>query len=96
MAAPADPSAVSPCSGPAWDALTTAVSIWFPDALAVPYLMPGSGGARKYEGLGDAIYRFSPFRLTAQEQAGIHNINERISLENLETGIRFFQQMLQA
>lgn len=96
MTAPADPSAVSPCSGPAWDALTTAVSVWFPQALAVPYLMPGAGGARRYEGLGDAIYRFSPFRLSVQEQAGIHNINERISLENLEIGIRFFQQMLQA
>ena len=62
----------------------------------MPYLMPGAGGARRYEGLGDAIYRFSPFRLSVQEQAGIHNINERISLENLEIGIRFFQQMLQA
>jgi len=96
MTAPADPSAIAPCAGPAWDALTTAVSIWFPEAVAVPYLMPGAGGARRYEGLCDAFYRFSPFRLSHQELAGIHNVNERISLENIEIGIRFFQQMLQA
>lgn len=96
MAAPADPSGLSPCQGPAWDALVTAISIWFPQALAVPYLMPGAGGARRYEGLSDAVYRFSPFRLREDEQAGIHSVNERISLDNLETGIQFFQQMLQA
>ena len=96
MATPADPSRVSPTTGPAWEALRTAITIWFPQALAVPYLMPGAGGARRYEGLSDHIYRFSPFRLSTEELACIHSVNERISLENLEIGIRFFQQMLQA
>jgi len=94
--APADPSRVSPAKGPAWDALLTAVSVHFPDAVAVPCLILGASDARRYEGLCDHVYRFSPFELPMAEQALKHGVNERLSTKNLERGIAFFRQMLGA
>ncbi len=93
---PADPSRVSPAQGPAWDALCTAVSVHFPQAIAAPCLILGASDARRYEGLCDHVYRFSPFELPLSEQAGKHGVNERLSIKNLEKGIAFFRQMLGA
>lgn len=89
-----DPSRISPAGGPAWDALLTAISVHFKDAIPVPCIIPGASDARRYEGLCDHVYRFSPFELPLFEQQGKHGVNERLSLGNIEKGIRFFQQML--
>ncbi len=88
------PSGLSPATGPAWEALATAIQILYPQAAPVPCLYPGTTDARCYEELGGNIYRFSPFRVGDGE--GPRSFNERISLENLELGIQFYQQMLQA
>ncbi len=88
------PSGLSPASGPAWEALATAIQILFPDTVAVPSLNYYTTDARCYEELSGNIYRFSPFRLGEGE--GLCPVNERISIENLELGIQFYQQMLQA
>ena len=88
------PSGLSPASGPAWEALVTAIQILFPDAVTVPCLNYHTTDARCYEELGGNIYRFTPFRMGEGE--GLCPVNERISIENLELGIQFYQQMLQA
>jgi carboxypeptidase PM20D1 len=88
------PSGLSPARGPAWEALATAIQILFPDTITVPCLNYHTTDARCYEELGGNIYRFSPFR--ASEGEGLCPVNERISIENLELGIQFYQQMLQA
>ena len=88
------PSGLSPANGPAWEALATAIHILFPDAVPVPCLHYHTTDARCYEELGGNIYRFSPFRTAEGE--GLCPVNERISIENLELGIQFYQQMLQA
>ncbi len=88
------PSGLSPARGPAWEALATAIQILFPDTVTVPCLNYHTTDARCYEELGGNIYRFSPFR--TGEGEGLSLVNERISIENLELGIQFYQQMLQA
>lgn len=76
--------------------MLTAISVHYPDAVAVPCMISGAGDARRYEGLCDHIYRFSPFEITMDEQRLKHGVNERISVENFERGILFFRQMLTA
>ena len=88
------PSGLSPAGGPAWEALATAIQILFPDAAAVPCLNYYTTDARCYEELSGNIYRFTPFR--PGEGEGLCPVNERISMDNLELGIQFYQQMLQA
>lgn len=86
-------SSVSPAKGAAWDALATAIHILFSESKAVPCLIAKTTEARCYEELSSQIYRFSPFIVQGE---GFHKNNEKLSLSNLELGIQFFQQMLQA
>ena len=88
------PSGLSPAQGATWEAMATAIQILFPDAVTIPCLVEHTTDARCYEELGGNIYRFSPFRMGQGD--GPLPVNERISLENLELGIQFYQQMLQA
>lgn len=88
------PSGLSPASGAAWEALSTAIQILFPDAVPVPCLNYHTTDARCYEELSGNIYRFTPFRV--KEGEGLRAVNERISIANLELGIQYYQQMLQA
>ena len=92
----AEPRRSSPVSGESWDALTTAISIRFPDAMVLPCLTGGNSDGRHYEEITRNIYHFSPFRLTAQERAAIHGVNEKLRVELLEDAIVFFQLLLQA
>lgn len=91
-----EPSLISPASGAAWDALTTAIHVHFPEAIIAPYLLTGSSDARRMEGICPYIYRFSPFRLPPEEMNRIHGVDERLSIENLLRGAAFFRQMLMA
>ena len=67
------------------------------DGLAVaPYLVMGATDARYYASISDAAYRFSPFKLTAEDLGRMHGINERISVESYGSMIAFFHELMQA
>ena len=89
-------SLVSPIQGTAWEALTTAIHVHFPEAIIAPYLLTGSSDARRMEAICPYIYRFSPFILPPEEMGRIHGVDERLSIENLLRGTAFFRQMLMA
>jgi carboxypeptidase PM20D1 len=91
-----EPSLVSPTEGSAWEALATAIQVHFPGVTIAPYLLTGASDARRMEPLCPYIYRFSPFRLSAEELRREHGVDERISIENLVKGTAFFKQMLMA
>lgn len=91
-----EPSAVAPPEGLAWEALTTAIQVHFPGVVIVPSLLAGGTDARRMESICRNVYRFSPFVFPPEEMVRIHGQDERISLENLNRGVAFFRQMLQA
>ena len=91
-----EPGAVSPCEGPSWEALATAIQVHFPGRAIVPSLLAGGTDARHMEALCPCVYRFSPFILPPEELARTHNYDERLSIENLHRGVSFFRQMLEA
>ncbi len=67
------------------------------DGLVVaPYLVMGATDARYYAPISDATYRFSPFKLTAEDLGRMHGIDERISLEDYGKMIVFFQELMHA
>jgi carboxypeptidase PM20D1 len=67
------------------------------DGIAVaPYLVMGATDARYYARISDASYRFSPFKLTAEDLGRMHGIDERLSLESYEKMIVFFHELIQA
>ena len=46
--------------------------------------------AIRYEALCEQIYRFTPMLISAEDLERVHGTNERLSLENIERGIRFY------
>jgi carboxypeptidase PM20D1 len=59
--------------------------------VVVPITTPGTTDSRWFTEAGLAAYRFHPLVLDAAERAGIHGIDERVSIDNLARGTRFYQ-----
>ncbi len=90
-----EPSRVSPVDGSGFETVERAVYAVFPDAVTVPYIVMGGTDAIRYEELCEQIYRFTPMLISAEDLDRMHGTNERLSLENIERGIRFYSELLQ-
>lgn len=89
-----EPSQISPVDGSGFKAVERAVYAVFPDAVTVPYIVMGGTDAIRYEELCEQIYRFTPMLISAEDLDRMHGTNERLSLENIERGIRFYRELL--
>lgn len=92
---PREPSEVSPVDSEAFVEIATAARETLPDAVAVPFLVLGGTDVRHYAGLTPRLYRFLPFELGRDAQKRIHGTDERISVENLVSGVRFYRRLLE-
>lgn len=63
------------------------------DALFVPTISSWFTDSRVCRRLGVPAYGFIPFLLTAEDYAGIHGHNERVSLQNLRMGIQILYEL---
>jgi carboxypeptidase PM20D1 len=59
--------------------------------VVVPITTPGTTDSRWFSEIGLEAYRFHPLLLDAAERGRIHGIDERVSLDNLARGTRFYQ-----
>jgi carboxypeptidase PM20D1 len=50
--------------------------------------------SRHYAPLCDAVYRFAPAKLNADDLARNHGHDERISIENFAAGIEFYRSLI--
>lgn len=91
---PSEPSPVSPTSGPPWEAVAGSISAVHPDAIVTPYIMLGASDGRHFTAISDAVYRFTPFELSAEERGTLHARNERIRVATWLRGIGFYAEML--
>lgn len=66
----------------------------FPDVIVAPGTMVGATDSHWYKEIADNILLFFPWRLTKQELAGIHGVNERLSVEGYGQAIRFYYQLM--
>lgn len=62
--------------------------------VVAPYLVPGATDSRHYASATDHVYRFLPYTLTPEDRGRIHGTDERISIDDYETMIRFYVQLL--
>ena len=91
-----EPSPVSPSDGPQWDRLAAAISAVHPDAVVTPYIMLGASDSRHFTGICEAVYRFTPFELSADERAALHARDERIDVATWLRGIAVYERLLRA
>ncbi|HOP64318.1 MAG TPA: M20 family peptidase [Spirochaetota bacterium] len=85
-----EPSIISPVDSFGFSCIAGAVRTLWPEAVVSPYLVVGGTDARKYEGLSDCIYRFSPYRVDNSEMKQMHGTNEHISIENIKNCVKYY------
>ncbi len=89
-----EPSKISPVEGAGFKAIEQAVYAIFPEAVTVPYIVMGGTDAIRYEPLSGEIFRFTPMLISAEDLDRMHGTNERLSLENVERGVRFYIELI--
>jgi carboxypeptidase PM20D1 len=77
-----------------WKAVENAVAHIEPRAIIAPFLVVGATDSRQFAPLADAIVRFMPAILDAQDVARLHGVNERLSLENYGRMIAFYTRVM--
>jgi carboxypeptidase PM20D1 len=88
-----DPIQAGDPNGTGFRLIQTILASTHPDTIAVPFLVNASTDSKYYRDLTDQILRFTPLVLTPGDLATIHGVNERVSLENLENGLKFYLQL---
>ena len=78
-----------------FDAIARVADEIDPGAVVVPRVIAGFTDAHWFRELGLVAYGFVPRWLPPSETRGIHGPNERISIENLERGIRATARILE-
>lgn len=81
--------------GPSFEAVRRSVSETFPAAVTVPALNVGATDSRHFLPLTDQIFRFAPLRVSREDLARLHGIDERISLSNYQECIQFYYRLLE-
>ncbi len=83
-----DDAPPSPTSGEAWDAIKRVVATDFKDSIVVPWMTTGGTDSRGLRAKGVPAYGFLPVILAPGEIARFHGDDERLSVENLNRGIK--------
>lgn len=88
------PSPVSRTDTEVFASLKETILSTFPEALVTPYLMLGATDARKYQGICDQVFRFTPARMDRSEIGRMHAPDERISCENIALAKQFYTRLI--
>ncbi len=87
-------SAIAPSRGPQFRAIEAALEQIDPGLPVAPGLLVAGTDTKWYGRISGAAYRFVPFRFEPSDLRRAHGSNERISLENLRYGIRFYAALI--
>lgn len=90
-----EPSPVSPTDDPAYALLTSTLEEVFPGTVTVPYVMLAATDSRHFHRVWPRVYRFTPFRMTDEQRAGIHGIDERIGVDDFLDGVSWYRRLIE-
>lgn len=66
----------------------------YPNTIVSPFLNLGGSDGRHYNEISDCVIRFSPMKVTNEDRKGIHGLDEKIKVENLEKLLEFYERLL--
>lgn len=92
--APVEPSPPSPLANPLYQAIERLAARKDPGVSVLPMLITGATDSRFFRSLGIPCYDFVPFRLKREEFSLIHNVDERLRLENFFFAIEFLYELI--
>ncbi|CAL4076143.1 unnamed protein product, partial [Meganyctiphanes norvegica] len=71
------------------------VARFFPGAVTTPSILVGNTDTKHYLNFTQNVYRFMPLRMIKKLISTVHGIDERISVNALRTGIKFYHRFIQ-
>lgn len=89
-----EPSPVSPMDE-AFELLEACIGEVFPEAVATPYVMMAATDSRHFTAICDRVYRFAPFRMSKAQREAIHSYDERIGVDDLVDGVRWYRRLIE-
>jgi carboxypeptidase PM20D1 len=90
-----EPSEVSDTDAAAYQTLARTAKEVFPEVVVGPYLVFGGTDSRFYSVVTPNVYRFTPVRMTTEDAARIHGVDERIRVDNLGEIVQFYARLIQ-
>ncbi|WP_104106942.1 M20/M25/M40 family metallo-hydrolase [Nocardioides sp. 616] len=91
-----EPSPISPfLDDPAFALLEATIAEVFPEAVASPYVMMAATDSRHFTEICERVYRFAPFRMSKAQRESIHSFDERIGLDDLVDGVRWYTTLIE-
>jgi len=91
---PNNASPISPMEGIGYETIDKSIKQIFPNLLTAPSLVIAATDARYYYKICPNVYRFMPNYINPENLACFHGIDERVSVDEFENGIRFYRQMI--
>ena len=89
-----DASPVSDIHSAAYGFIEKTIRTHFPDAGVAPYLIMGGTDCRHFHALTDTALRFAPIRMTNEQNASCHAVDENVTIASLAEGVRFYKRLL--
>jgi len=75
-------------------AITAVARARHPTALVTTIMLPGFTDSHYFRRMGIASYGLGPFPLTQSDSRGVHGNDERVSVEALRFGVRFYYDVV--
>ena len=85
---------MSPPSGPGWDLIAAALAEIVPEAIPTPYTQTGATDSRRFTGICERVYRFTPFDLSTAERGALHAVDERIRVSSWLRGVQVYRAIV--
>ena len=89
-----DASPVSNIHSKEYAYLTDCIKKQFPDVGVAPYVIMGGTDCRHFHALTENALRFCPVRMSNEQNAACHAVNENVTLSALAEGVRFFKYFI--
>jgi len=89
-----DASPVSNIHSKEYAYLTDCIKKQFPDVGVAPYVIMGGTDCRHFHALTENALRFCPVRMSNEQNAACHAVNENVTLSALAEGVRFFKEFV--
>jgi len=90
-----EPSPVSPTDDDAYRLIESTLLETFPGTVPVPYVMLAATDSRHFHRVWPRVYRFTPFRMTTEQRGSIHGVDERIGVDDLLDGVRWYRRLIE-
>lgn len=91
---PWDPSVVSSLESESFITVQKTIRQIFPKTVVAPYLVAGATDSRYYGTFTENVFKFAPLYVSKEDLKRIHGVNERISVGDYETCVRFYVQLI--